>query len=73
MAGGLALSVEDTTVAMNEIIVKDKSEQKDYFGESGELEQTLKDTVDFLIDQGSITVEVPEEKITNAILSELYE
>ena len=73
MAGGLALSVEDTTVAMNEIIVKDKSEQKDYFGESGELEQTLKDTVDFLVDQGSITVEVPEEKITNAILSELYE
>ena len=73
MAGGLALSVEDTTVAMNEIIVKDKSEQKDYFGESGELEQTLKDTVDFLIDQGSITVEVPEEKITNAILSKLYE
>jgi taurine transport system substrate-binding protein len=73
MAGGLALSEEETVTAMNEIIVKDKSEQAGYLASGGELETTLRDTIDFLTDQGSITVDVDDDKIADAILSELYE
>lgn len=72
MAGGLALSEENTQVAMNEIIVKDKSEQAAYLGEGGELETTLKATSDFLYEQGSIDEKTDVEKIKKAILSELY-
>lgn len=73
MAGGLGLSEQETEVAMNEIIVKDKSEQKDYFGDGGELEVTLKDTADFLYDQGSIDNKIEEDVIKQALLNELYE
>ena len=41
MAKGLGLSVKDTTTAMNEIIVKDKSEQPFYFKDGGDLQTTL--------------------------------
>ena len=71
MAAGLGLSEQETITAMNEIIVKDKSEQSRYFG-GGELAKTLKDTSDFLVTQGSITTEVSEDTIKGAILSELY-
>ncbi len=37
MAGGLNLSEEETRTTMNEIIVKDKSEQEAYLGKNGEL------------------------------------
>lgn len=73
MAPGLALSVEDTTTAMNEIIVKDKSEQKAYFADGGELQKVLKDTGDFLYEQNSISREPVQEVINAALLSELYE
>lgn len=73
MAAGLGLSEEETITAMNEIIVKDKSEQKGYLGSGGELEKTLKDTADFLLNQGSINDTVSEETIKAAILSELYD
>ncbi len=73
MAAGLGLSEEETLTAMNEIIVKNKAEQKEYLGTSGQLQTTLKDTADFLKEQGSIDTEVKEETIQAAILSELYE
>lgn len=73
MAAGLGLSEEETLTAMNEIIVKDKSEQKGYLGSGGELEKTLKDTADFLLEQGSINEKVSEDTIKTAILSKLYE
>lgn len=73
MAGGLALSEEDTQVAMDEIIVKDKAEQKNYFGDGGELETTLKDTADFLYEQGSIDDEIEVDVIKKALLNELYQ
>lgn len=73
MAGGLALSEEDTQVAMNEIIVKDKSEQAEYFEDGGKLETTLKDTADFLYEQGSIDNEIETDVIKKALLYELYE
>ncbi len=72
IAGGLALSEEETLVAMDEIIVKDKSEQADYFGGDGELAKTLKATADFLYDQGSIDEKIETDVIKQAILSELY-
>ena len=72
MAGGLGLSVDATKTAMNEIIVKDKSEQSEYLGEQGVLAGTLKDTGDFLFDQKSITNAPDEATFAKAILSELY-
>lgn len=72
MAGGLGLSEEETLTAMNEIIVKDKSEQKIYFGEGGELEKTLKDTADFLYEQGGLTSEIEVNVVRDALLNELY-
>lgn len=72
MAGGLGLSVEDTKIAMDEIIVKDKSEQKEYFSDGGVLQTTLKDTGDFLFEQKSISNQPDQETINNAILTELY-
>ncbi|MBQ7545159.1 MAG: ABC transporter substrate-binding protein [Synergistaceae bacterium] len=73
MAKGLGLPVKDALTAMNEIIVKDKSEQPEYFREGGELQSVLFATGEFLYDQHSV-VKKPEQDIINrAILTELYE
>ena len=71
MAAGLGLSVDATKVAMNEIIVKDGSEQAAYFT-GGELERTLKATGDFLFEQKSISRAPSQEDIHGAVLAELY-
>lgn len=72
MAKGLGLPVKDALIAMNEIIVKDKSEQPAYFREGGELQKTLFATGEFLFEQHSI-VKQPEQSVINqAILTELY-
>jgi len=54
MSGGLNLSEEETLTTMDEIIVKDKSEQAEYLGKNGELAKVLKKTADFLYDQKSL-------------------
>lgn len=71
MAAGLGLSVEATKIAMNEIIVKDKADQANYFV-SGELSKTLKATGDFLFEQKSISRAPSQEAVDAAILTELY-
>ncbi len=73
MAAGLGLSEEDTKIAMNEIIVKDKSEQAEYFKDGGELQTTLKETGDFLFEQKSLSNQPDQSVINAAILTELYE
>lgn len=72
MAKGLGLSVKDTTTAMNEIIVKDKSEQPFYFKDGGELQTTLLATGNFLYEQNSISRKPEQSVINQAILTELY-
>lgn len=73
MADGLGLSKKETLTTMNEIIVKDKSEQKEYLGKDGTLASVLKDTADFLYDQKSLNNKADESVFRDAILSELYE
>lgn len=72
MAKGLGLSVKDTTTAMNEIIVKDKSEQPFYFRDGGELQTVLFSTGNFLYEQNSISRKPEQGIINQAILTELY-
>ena len=72
MAKGLGLSVKDTTTAMNEIIVKDKSEQPFYFKNGGELQTVLFATGNFLYEQNSISRKPEQSVINQAILTELY-
>ena len=67
MAKGLGLSVKDTTTAMNEIILKDKSEQPFYFKDGGELQQILFATGNFLFEQNSISRKPEQDVINNAI------
>ena len=73
MAGGLNLSEEETRTTMNEIIVKDKSEQEAYLGKNGELAGVLKKTADFLYDQKSLDKKADAKVFEQGILSELYE
>ena len=73
MAKGLGLPVKDALIAMNEIIVKDKSEQPQYFKDGGELQKVLFATGEFLFDQHSIIKAPQQEIINNAILTELYQ
>ena len=73
MAGGLNLSEEETRTTMNEIIVKDKSEQAAYLGKNGELAGVLKKTADFLYDQKSLDKKADAKVFKQGILSELYE
>ena len=73
MSGGLNLSEEETLTTMNEIIVKDKSEQAEYLGKNGELAEVLKKTADFLYDQKSLDKKADEKVFQQGILSELYE
>ena len=72
MASGLGLSIKDTKIAMNEIIVKDKSEQAAYFRDGGELQTTLLATGEFLYDQNSLSRKPQPGVINAAILTELY-
>lgn len=72
MSKGLGLSVKDTKIAMNEIIVKDKSEQQFYFKDNGELQKTLQATGEFLFEQHSISKKPEQNVINQAILTELY-
>ena len=72
MAKGLGLPVKDALVAMNEIIVKDKSEQPEYFRDGGELQTTLFATGEFLFEQNSVVKRPEKEVINQAILTELY-
>jgi hypothetical protein len=58
---------------MNEIIVKDKSEQEAYLGKNGELAGVLKKTADFLYDQKSLDKKADAKVFEQGILSELYE
>lgn len=73
MSGGLNLSEEETLTTMDEIIVKDKSEQAEYLGKNGELAKVLKKTADFLYDQKSLDKKADEKIFEQGILSELYE
>lgn len=73
MSGGLNLSEEETLTTMDEIIVKDKSEQAEYLGKNGELAEVLKKTADFLYDQKSLDKKADEKIFDHGILSELYE
>lgn len=73
MSGGLNLSKEETLTTMNEIIVKDKSEQAAYLGKDGELAEVLKKTADFLYDQKSLDTKADQKVFEDGILSELYE
>ncbi|MCD8019670.1 MAG: ABC transporter substrate-binding protein [Clostridiales bacterium] len=73
MAYGLNLTEEETLVSMNEIIVKDQSEQLEYLGQDGVLAQVLKDTADFLYDQNELSEIIDISVYQDAILTELYE
>jgi len=71
----LELSPEESLKTMQQIIWLDVSEQKKYFGESGqigELAKVLKDTGDFMVTQKAIPSAPDVNTYQQALLSDLY-
>jgi taurine transport system substrate-binding protein len=71
----LELSPEESLKTMRQIIWLDGSEQKKYFGESGqigELAKVLKDTGDFMVTQEAIPSAPDVNTYQQALLSDLY-
>jgi taurine transport system substrate-binding protein len=76
MSQGLGLTEEETLKAMNGITEVSKDEQLSYFGTEdspGSFTQILKDTADFLYEEGKLTESPDIQVFQNAILTELYQ
>jgi taurine transport system substrate-binding protein len=71
----LGLSPEESLKTMKQIIWLDASQQKDYFGKSGQpvnLAKILKDTGDFMVTQKNISSAPNIDTYQQALLSNLY-
>ncbi|WP_342045854.1 taurine ABC transporter substrate-binding protein [Bacillus sp. OTU530] len=71
----LGLSPEESLTTMKQIIWLDASQQKEYFGTSGQpgkLANVLKDTADFMVKQKNISSAPDLNTYQRALLSDLY-